>query len=500
MGSQYRIWNLGLHVWPFALGYFIAYIPYVTLARATMQGYLSQEPVSGFDIMPVTLLGTMMTMPLLVALFGGFCFANERRILGFDVPFPKFDTLISGTAFAVIIATTTMAYAFPGVSIVLALVLMRGGVLTIAPITDAAVGRRVDRYSWVALALSLGGVVLALLQVGTYTLTGAALINLALYLCGYVVRLNVITRQAKVVDEAVNRRFFAEECIAAMAALAVMAAVIVLIGSFSNTRTLAYGFGSPAAKPIFGWALLTGVAYGFLGVFATLIYLNPLENTFAVPVNRCASVLSGFVASLLLTWLYDEARTNTANFISAGLIMLAGFVLYFRSMQQPRAPTPKHLRRFLLFVCSGNTSRSPIAQAICNAQIIRRLAGCPRRLTVEVGSAGLTAKAGSPMSWDAQQALTRLSIPVPPHASRNLTPELIEDATVIICMTRRQCDAVIAINPAASGKVLRLHPFRDLNDPSGWQASAFLKLAHQIQYLVALRLSYFLLLGCSRTW
>jgi protein-tyrosine phosphatase len=117
---------------------------------------------------------------------------------------------------------------------------------------------------------------------------------------------------------------------------------------------------------------------------------------------------------------------------------------------------------------------------------------------VQVTSAGLTAKAGAPMSAEAQQALTRLGVPVPQHASRNLTPELIDSATAIICMTNDQCNAVLAMSRGASGKVHRLHPFRDLDDPTGRGAKAFLGLSRQIRYLIAQRLSYFVLENGSR--
>jgi protein-tyrosine-phosphatase len=498
MLGRYRTFrNAGLDLWLFALGYFVAYIPYVTLARAMTQGYLGRQPVSGFDILPVTMLGTTLTIPPLVALIGGFHFANVRRIACFDIPFPKLDTVISGIAFAVIIATTTMAYTFAGISIVLALVLMRGGVLVIAPVTDAVAGRRVDQYSWIAFALSLGAVALALLQVGTYTLTGPALVNLALYLSGYIVRLKMITRHAKDIDEAVNRRFLAEECIVAMTALVLAAAVILLVRGCSQAWTPERTFALLADGPVLASALFTGVAYGSFGICATLIYLHPLENTFAVPINRGASVLSGIVASMLLTWLCNEPPVKTATFVSASLIVLAGFILYLRSLRPSGAPVLKQARRFLLFVCNGNTDRSPMAQAICETEIIRQLAGCPARLSVQVGSAGLSVKAGSPMSEEAQRALSRLRVPVPAHASRNVTAELVDDATLIICMTRQQCNAVITINPAACGKVLRLHPFRDLDSPGGQGTDAVVKLSRQIQYLVVYRLSYFLLLGAG---
>ena len=53
--------------------------------------------------------------------------------------------LISGVATAVIIGTTTLNYTFVGISILFALLLMRGGVLILAPVVDTLLGRQGPR-------------------------------------------------------------------------------------------------------------------------------------------------------------------------------------------------------------------------------------------------------------------------------------------------------------------------------------------------------------------
>ena len=102
------------------------------------------------------------------------------------IPRPDLWTTLSGLGTAAIIATTTLAYTFQGVSIVFALLLMRGGVLILAPLVDSQSGREVDWYSRTALVLSLAAVAIALADTRGYVLGVAALLNLALYLCGYV--------------------------------------------------------------------------------------------------------------------------------------------------------------------------------------------------------------------------------------------------------------------------------------------------------------------------
>jgi hypothetical protein len=122
------------------------------------------------------------------------------------------------------------------------------------------------------------------------------------------------------VDESVNRRFVAEERIVAMAALAGIAGLIVLIGACSGMLTLGCAFTPFVDTSLFGPALLIGIAYGFLVIFATLIYLNRMENTFAIPVFCCASLPSGVVASAALMWLHGAPPLRGVDLIAANAV------------------------------------------------------------------------------------------------------------------------------------------------------------------------------------
>ena len=149
------------------------------------------------------------------------------------------------------------------------------------------------------------------------------------------------------------------------------------------------------------------------------------------------------------------------------------------------------LRRLFVFICHGNTVRSPMAQAICNAEIARRF-GVPLesldRLGVKAVSAGLTARPGEPLAVEAQQALGKLGMPVLEHRSRNLTHGLAQRAEAIFCMTEEQRQELTALFPAAQPKVYRLHPEADLGDPHGKGLDGALECALQIQDLVRRRL------------
>jgi molybdate transport system ATP-binding protein len=149
------------------------------------------------------------------------------------------------------------------------------------------------------------------------------------------------------------------------------------------------------------------------------------------------------------------------------------------------------LRRLFVFVCHGNTVRSPMAQAICDAEIAGRL-GVPLEtldwLGIRAVSAGLAARPGEPLAVEAKQALAELGVPLPEHRSRNLTHRLAQSAEVIFCMTEEQRRELTALFPAARPKSYRLHPEADLGEPHGKSRDGYLECALQIQELVRHRL------------
>jgi molybdate transport system ATP-binding protein len=144
-------------------------------------------------------------------------------------------------------------------------------------------------------------------------------------------------------------------------------------------------------------------------------------------------------------------------------------------------------QRLFVFICNRNTSRSPMAAAICNAEIARRLR-VPHEALHSMGiravSAGLCATADDPMTTEVQQALQCLRVPAPPHSAQNLTPELAAQAEFIFCMTESQRQAVAKGFPEWAAKAFCLQPGIDLEDQHGRGAEGFVQLGQKVQQLV----------------
>ncbi len=476
-------------IWLMALGYFAFYIPYTALTKALSLGLLPgmSGPVSGFLILPATAIATTVVLLILITAGGGWKLIRRRRVLGLNVPIVPWRMTISGVSTAVIIGSTTLNYTFVGISILFALLLMRGGVLILAPVVDTLLGRRVRASSWVALVLCFVAIGIAFAEVGGYQMTLVAGLNIAAYLLGYCIRIPNMTHIAKSDEPAHNLRYFHEETLVAAVALTGLPALCAIIGHGRIPDELREGFTSFMAGPLVVPSLIIGVLYGCLYLFGTAIYLDSRENTYCIPLNRCSSLLSGLIASYILSVFLGWNPPSVYQLAGAGVLFAALVILMFSTLWGYRPAMHGVAQRLVLFVCGGNTSRSPMAQALCNDEILRRL-GLPRErlgvIPVQAMSAGLTATPGHPFSAQSRDVLKHLGVPPHPHTSREVTPDLVEEAERIFCMTEDQCRVLIDRFPAAASKVRRLDPDGDIEDPRGQDLDAFLSLGARLQSLV----------------
>ncbi|MDT8860443.1 low molecular weight protein arginine phosphatase [Alkalihalobacillus sp. MEB130] len=132
----------------------------------------------------------------------------------------------------------------------------------------------------------------------------------------------------------------------------------------------------------------------------------------------------------------------------------------------------------VLFVCTGNTCRSPMAEALLRSQADEVL---------QVKSAGVQAFPNSPASEGTKAVLAEKGI-VAKHEAQPVTEELLEWADVILTMTVSHKEMIRVFYPHVIDKLFTLKEYvdpatndLDIDDPIGGPIEAYRQTAEQIE-------------------
>lgn len=108
----------------------------------------------------------------------------------------------------------------------------------------------------------------------------------------------------------------------------------------------------------------------------------------------------------------------------------------------------------ILVVCTANVCRSPMVQAMLRARLDPEV--------VTVGSAGVRAPQGRAMDRDSAAQLASRGVPLPESTARQLTPDLVRDADLVLTATRAHRAEVLDLEPRALRRTFTVLEFADL--------------------------------------
>jgi protein-tyrosine phosphatase len=176
----------------------------------------------------------------------------------------------------------------------------------------------------------------------------------------------------------------------------------------------------------------------------------------------------------------DELDDAEAVAISAGPVEVKGAPTVLRATAQgyeiveegriSAEEIEKLAARIILFVCTGNTCRSPLAEGIAKSMIAERL-GCPveelPRRGLWVLSAGISAYGDSPAAPEAIAVANEMGVDLGAHRSRAINEELLGAADEVIAMTRGHAQALANRFPGVGPAPKLLCGDEELDDPIG---------------------------------
>lgn len=328
-------------------GYFVFYV----ITGVTVKYFLGPVErglphMKGIEFLVYSTAGGMVVGTVVVIVLKWYRLQSNHtfELGGRDVPIELLYIIPSGICTAVVIPTTTLMYTLP-ISVMVAMVIMRGSVIVISRIVDALqirsgiLEKTVYWQENVAVLFAIVAVAVHLVWASFFVEgkgnfdfvgNGPAMTILISYITAYAFRIYIMnyyknTRPKGAKSD--NRGFFAVEQLSAAVAILIVAVAVYFAPSlFGVTGERIEQFIGAIDEPRPEWAsaIVAGMAYGVVAFFSVFIFMYKGRTaTFAGLVNRLTSLVAGTVATLVFAVSFGGKMPKVQDWVSLGFILVA---------------------------------------------------------------------------------------------------------------------------------------------------------------------------------
>ncbi len=212
---------------------------------------------------------------------------------------------------------------------------------------------------------------------------------------------------------------------------------------------------------------------------------NMMGKAPAVDADQALTQLSGQIELLLDGGACKYKENSTVVKIDKGNIEVLRTGTYSQRQLHDLSDVK------FLFVCTGNTCRSPMAEGIFRKYLAEKLR-CDvdglGALGYKVNSAGILGSTGFPASAEAVKACAVEGIDIRAHRNKGLSGELIGESDFIFAMERLHTERIVALEPSAADKCFLLAEPKGIPDPMGHPQEYYDNCARTIVAAVRRRL------------
>lgn len=242
----------------------------------------------------------------------------------------------SGICTAVVIPTTTLMYTLP-ISVMVAMVIMRGSIIVISRLIDAIqikqkiLKKKVYKEEEIAVIFALLAISVHLFydKSGGFDFLNnqAAVIILSSYLVAYSIRLYIMnyfknTRGKGVPQD--NKGFFAIEQISAAITALIVATILFTIPNPNSFQIQLFQEALRQPTNYWNWEIVAGTTFGAVAFFSVFLFMfKGRTATFAGLVNRLTSLIAGTGATLAFHYMFGGKFPKPSDWVSLVFILIA---------------------------------------------------------------------------------------------------------------------------------------------------------------------------------